>query len=55
MGLAHLDIKPDNILLNSNDEEDARSSLITLIDFSASERYQDRKGRHLPKNKVSNF
>eukprot|EP00347_Sterkiella_histriomuscorum_P022938 403336582 len=35
-GFAHLDIKPDNILLNSNDYENAESSLLSLIDFSVS-------------------
>ncbi len=44
----HLDIKPDNILLNSSDFTNPLSSLITLIDFSGSEMYLEKNnGKHL--------
>jgi len=36
IGFCHNDIKPDNVMLKSSDFEDAGSSIITLIDFSAS-------------------
>ena len=33
--MAHLDIKLENILLQSNDLSDIRSSLVSLIDFGS--------------------
>jgi serine/threonine protein kinase len=34
--VVHLDIKPDNILLQSDDGDSVDSSLIALVDFGAS-------------------
>lgn len=46
-GYVHLDIKPDNILVNSNDFSHPLSSLLTLIDFSVSKKFQDEDGKHI--------
>ena len=51
----HLDIKPDNILLNSNNFNNATSSLVTLIDFSVSKKYIDENGKHMGKRRLANF
>ena len=37
MGILHLDIKPDNVVLNSNAVDDPKSSKITLIDYNISQ------------------
>ena len=47
MGLLHLDIKPDNILIGSDDENNTNSGTIYLIDFGISKNYTDCNGTHL--------
>eukprot|EP00347_Sterkiella_histriomuscorum_P000524 403375521 len=48
LGFCHNDIKPDNVLFNSSDFTSADSSIISLIDFSASTNFLDQKtGQHL--------
>lgn len=47
LGYCHNDIKPDNILLKSKDYYSAKSSIVCLIDFSASQLYLDHQsGKH---------
>ncbi|CDW85612.1 isoform 2 of casein kinase i isoform delta [Stylonychia lemnae] len=41
IGYAHLDIKPDNILISSNNLNDAQSSIIHLIDFGISSKLSE--------------
>lgn len=44
-----MDIKPDNILLQSENMRSLDSSIIYLIDFGISKRYLDRNGNHYEK------
>ena len=44
IGVLHLDIKPDNIIIDSNDFSHADSSLISLVYFGISKFYRDSKG-----------
>lgn len=49
----HLDLKPDNILIGSNDFSKKESGDLHLIDFGISKRYVDSEGTHIPfKEKV---
>lgn len=41
MGYLHLDIKPDNILINNRD-----SGQMCLIDYGISEKYVDDDNKH---------
>ncbi|CDW75774.1 ck1 family protein kinase [Stylonychia lemnae] len=41
-GFAHLDIKPDNIMLESRDFGLAQSSILHLIDFGVSAKYKEK-------------
>ena len=50
LGLLHLDIKPENILLGSAQRRSLDSSVLHLIDFGISKFYKDRNGKHLPEN-----
>eukprot|EP00347_Sterkiella_histriomuscorum_P002365 403368437 len=45
----------NNILIKSDDFENAKSSILTLIDFSSSQRFKDKHGRHFPQQKISSF
>lgn len=47
IGLLHLDIKPDNILISSEDFQNADSSIISLIDFGISKFYINADKRHI--------
>ncbi|CDW85835.1 casein kinase i isoform beta [Stylonychia lemnae] len=55
IGFVHRDLKPDNILLRSFDYSSPESSLISLIDFSASESYLSENGRHVQNERQSTF
>ena len=46
----HLDLKPDNILIGSDDFWSLESSVIYLIDFGISQRYLDHLGNHYERN-----
>lgn len=46
-GYIHLDLKPDNILIGSNDIGSDENSKLYLIDYSLSKKYLDEKGIHL--------
>jgi hypothetical protein len=50
-----LDIKPDNILLLSNDYTNAKSSMMGLVDFSVSKRFTNDAGSHIPEKKMETF
>jgi len=47
IGYLHMDIKPDNLLLQSENFSSLESSNIFLIDFGISKRYVDRFGNHI--------
>lgn len=47
-GFLHMDIKPDNILLGSDNLRSLDSSLIYLVDFGITKRYIDKDGKHMP-------
>lgn len=55
LGYCHNDIKPDNILLFSGDYSRSESSILTLIDFSAAQRYLEDDGTHVKTKKSSDF
>lgn len=49
LGYVHLDIKPDNILLDSITEEGTLSEVLYLIDFGMSKRYFCKeRNTHIP-------
>jgi casein kinase I family protein HRR25 len=48
LGFLHLDIKPENILIGSNDLADQESSVLYLIDFGISKKYRLATGEHIP-------
>lgn len=52
VGFIHLDIKPDNIMLKSDDLSSSDSSLIYLIDFSVSKKYIDERGFHFENKEI---
>lgn len=55
LGYVHGDIKPDNILSDSNRNENLiNHGNVTLIDFGQSRLYRDENNKHLP-NKVVKF
>ncbi|CDW86969.1 isoform 2 of casein kinase i isoform delta [Stylonychia lemnae] len=54
-GFVHRDLKPDNILLRSFDYSSPESSLISLIDFSASQSYLCENGQHVQNERQSTF
>lgn len=43
----HLDIKPDNILIESNDYSLKESGTLYLLDFGISKRYLDKDNNHI--------
>lgn len=43
-----MDIKPDNILLGSDNLRSLDSSVIYLIDFGITKSYRDKEGKHIP-------
>lgn len=47
-GYLHLDLKPDNIVLSSNDMRNQLSSIVCLIDFGISKPYLDENFEHIP-------
>ena len=47
LGFLHLDIKGENILLDSNEYSAIESSRLHLIDFGLSESYLDHNGEHI--------
>ena len=47
IGYLHLDIKPDNILLGSDNMKSLESSAIHLIDYGISKPYLDGKNNHI--------
>eukprot|EP00347_Sterkiella_histriomuscorum_P003505 403364043 len=55
VGYIHLDIKPDNIVIQSNDLTSCESSLLNLLDFSVSKKYIDDKGFHLENFEIDEF
>ena len=46
-GFLHLDIKPDNILVESNDYSSTKSSQLHIIDYGLSEPYIRNNGKHI--------
>lgn len=50
-GYIHCDIKPDNVLLGSEDRRAPESSDICLIDFGIAKRYCDPSGIHIEKKR----
>ena len=50
LGYLHLDIKPDNILV-----ENLNSGKLCLIDFGISEKYVDDQGNHRPAKHLVNI
>ena len=55
IGFVHNDIKPDNVLLNCDNVNNANSSFVSLIDFSAAKKYLDKKGLHKEESKKDIF
>lgn len=55
MGLVHADIKPDNILLGSDDPEHIEFNLLYLIDYGLSSSFLDENGIHKPFLKAKRF
>jgi len=47
MGYIHMDIKPDNILIGTDNMKSLDSSLFYLIDFGISKKYIDEEGNHI--------
>lgn len=52
----HLDIKPENILLLSNNFDDPSSSVVKLIDFGLAQPYRDQMTKvHVKEDSVQDF
>lgn len=47
LGNLYLDLKPDNILLGSDNRGSKESSEMILIDFGFSKRWKDKRGNHI--------
>jgi serine/threonine protein kinase len=47
LGYLHCDLKPDNILLKSDDWSSTTSSEIILIDFGITSQYKSIDGKHI--------
>lgn len=54
-GICHLDIKPDNILIASDDLTSLESSQICLIDFGISRKWRNEDGFHVKKDIIDRF
>ena len=52
LGFLHLDIKGENILLDSNEYSAIESSRLHLIDFGLAQSYLNDDGSHVPLKKV---
>ena len=48
IGYIHCDLKPDNILIGSNEKNSAKSRKLYLIDFGVSKWYRNQSGQHVP-------
>ena len=48
LGYLHMDIKPDNILVGTENLESLESSTIHLIDFGLSKSFLDKNNEHIP-------
>ena len=48
IGYLHMDIKPDNIVLGTDNMRSLESSSIHLIDFGISKPYLDANNQHIP-------
>jgi len=47
LGFSHLDIKPDNILLESSNYNKCESSIISLVDFGLAKPFLNSSEKHL--------
>ena len=54
-GYVHLDIKPDNILLETDNLSSHSSSRLILIDLGLAEPYHDKSGKHLRQRTTNQF
>jgi serine/threonine protein kinase len=55
VGVIHCDIKPDNILIGTDDKNSEDQKVIYLIDFGISQYYLDNNGCHVKPDKLDNF
>ena len=55
MGYLHLDIKPENILVNCDDFSHPDSSKLHLIDYGLSVSYLDAHNNHIRKERATVF
>ena len=55
LGVLHLDLKLDNILLMSSEYDNAKSSKLVLVDFNASQMFRDSDGNHITDENIRRF
>lgn len=55
LGYLHLDIKPDNIIISTNNYEEKESGFLNLIDFGISRKYLNDDNTHIPKTSNMKF
>jgi len=55
IGYVHADIKPDNVLIGSNNYYDKKSLKLSLIDYGLSTPFLLENGSHKPVAKSSKF
>ena len=55
LGVVHLDIKPDNIVLGSSDPHSPEYNMLYLIDYGLSQEYLTKEGYHRKVAKAKRF